>query len=218
LQSRLLGPRQRIRAGAAFAIAIDEIDRRLQAGEELPASWLDAREGGRSEAEEILEGVLLAASDAWEEHRVRHLGLLYASLVFSQNRPEYAHYLVTLAERVTWRQMVTLGVLAYDEPTGFKLFGQGADVAILENGLEAELDELGQTGIVGFRQTDGSIARPASTLGGGRMFGSEVEKVAPTSLGRTLARSLALDRIAAADREAVRESLEGRVPSRDIED
>jgi hypothetical protein len=217
LQSRSLGPRQRIRAGAAFAIAIDEVDRKLQAGEQLPTEWMKEKEGGRREAEEILEGLLLAATDAWEEHRVRHLGLLYASLVFSQNRPEYCHYLVTLAGRLTWRQMVALAVFACDQPTGFKLFEQAADVTIVETGLEAELDELGQSGIFGFRQQDGSIARPASTLGGGRLFGAEVENVVPTSLGQTLADSLMLDRIAKTDRQAMRESLEGRVPRRDIE-
>jgi hypothetical protein len=216
LQSRVLGPRQRVRAGAAFAIAIDEVNRSLQAGEQLSAAWMKETEGGRPEAEEILEGVLLAATDAWEENRVRHLGLLYASIVFSYHGPEYGHYLVTLAGRLTWRQMVALAVFAYDQPARFRLFKRVPDALILDSGLEAELDELGQTGILGFRQQDESIARPASTLGGGRLSGAEAENVVPTSLGRALAHSLALERVPMADREAVRESLEGRVPRRDL--
>lgn len=218
LQSRLLGPRQRIRAGAAFAVAIDEVNRRLQAGEQLPEDWIkEERPGGRREAEEVLEGVLLAATNAWEEQRVRHLGLLYASLVFSPHRPEYGHYLVTVASRLTWRQMIALAVFAYDQPARFKLFERAADLTILETGLEAELDELGQTGILGFRQQDGTIARPASTLGGGRILGADAESVVPTSLGQTLARVLVLESVATRDRQGMRESLEGRVPRRDVE-
>jgi hypothetical protein len=154
LHERVLGPRQRIRIGDAFASAADEIKRRLDQGDIPSVGWTEARDGHRPEAEEVLEGVLLAASDAWEERRVRHIGLLYAELSFLQFRPEYAHYIVTVAGRLTSRQMLCLSVLLCEDLGTFKLFEQ-ADVTVLENGLEAELDELGQSGLLGFLQADG---------------------------------------------------------------
>jgi hypothetical protein len=77
IQKRMLAPRQRIRTGAAYAIAAEEISRRLRAGESLRADgFFDTRMGGRPAAEELLEGVLHAAADAYEERKVTHLGKL----------------------------------------------------------------------------------------------------------------------------------------------
>ena len=59
IQRRLLGPRQRIRIGAAFAFAVDEIAERLAAGETPRSDWARGEDDRRPEAEEILEGVLL---------------------------------------------------------------------------------------------------------------------------------------------------------------
>ena len=173
-QERVLGPRQRLRAGAAFAFAAAEIKRRLDAGGAPGAGWTEAKDGRRPEAEEVLEGVLLAAADAWEERRVRHLGLLYAELVFLRFRPGYVHHLVTVVGRLTWPQMLCMSVFLRDLLGAFKLFERTETVTILENGLEAELDELGQSGIIGLQQQDGTVARPASTLGAGRMRGMPI--------------------------------------------
>jgi hypothetical protein len=216
LQVRLLGPRQRVRIGAAFACAAEEIQRRLDQGASPSPVWTQEGDGHRPEAEEVLEGVMLAAAEAWEERKVRHLGLLYAELAFRPFRPEYAHYLVTIARRLTWRQMVCLSILLREDHGKFRLFEYAEIVTVLENGLEAELDELGQSGIIGILQTDHTVARPSSTLGGGRMWGTPIDRVVLTTLGQVLTKAMMLQTVPEAEQQAMLESLEGRVPLRDL--
>jgi hypothetical protein len=110
LQERLLGPRQKVRVGAAFAFAVEEIRRRLDAGERpAHAVWNGSKQ--RGEPEELLEGVLLTAGESWEERKVRHLGLLYAFLIFQPYDIALGHYLIQLARRLTYRQYQCLALV-----------------------------------------------------------------------------------------------------------
>jgi hypothetical protein len=162
VQKRMLAPRQRIRAGAAYAVAAEEIARRLQAGESPRADgFFDTSTAGRPAAAELLEGVLLVAADAYEERKVACLGKLYAALVFDATVSRaHANYTIALAQRLTYRQLALMAVIwdrdvvpiaeaaAQEEPRKQLYFS--SELAI-------EFDELERLGLVdlGERGTPG---------------------------------------------------------------
>jgi hypothetical protein len=114
LHQRLLGPRHRVRVGAAFAVAADTIVSRLDAGEVLRQDgFFEDSTQGRPASDEVLEGVLQAAGAAFEERKIPFLGKLYASVAFdsSVTRPQ-ANFFIAVAERLTFRQVVLLAVIA----------------------------------------------------------------------------------------------------------
>jgi hypothetical protein len=75
IQQRWLAPRQRLRAGGAFAIAVNEIMERLESGAHVrDDEFFTEGVDDRSSAEELLEGVLLHAAQAYEERNVPYLG------------------------------------------------------------------------------------------------------------------------------------------------
>ena len=110
ISSRQLGPREEIRVGAALIIATAEIKRRQKNGELLrDDGFFDKNQGGRSDAGEVLESVLLKAQREPEEKKIRHLGLLYSSIPFdSEISLPYAHQLIKVAEQLTYRQLCIL--------------------------------------------------------------------------------------------------------------
>jgi hypothetical protein len=67
----------------AITVAKARIDERLAAGD-VPRSdgFFDAWEGTYSDADELLEGVLLAAQREYQERKVRCYGNLYANITF----------------------------------------------------------------------------------------------------------------------------------------
>lgn len=109
--ARLLSPRERARIDAVTDIATYRISARLLAGHTCRSDgFFDHLEPGPSM--ELLEAVLLKARDSFEEKKVRHLGLFYANLVFSDYvSPESAHFLLKELERLTYRQLCLLALV-----------------------------------------------------------------------------------------------------------
>jgi hypothetical protein len=200
LRGRLLGPRQEVRVGAAFAFAADDIRERLEQGEhERQDGWFEPDSHGRPAAEELLEGVLLNAANAYEERKVPYLGWLYSSLAFEQGiGREYANYLIRLSDRLTYRQLAAVALLASEADRTPLIY---VDVARQEGDtrssepIMAELTELGQAGVIGIRQDDGRVASPQGTYGGGDLRSLPIAKLAPTPVGADLYRLMQLDRI-----------------------
>ena len=117
ISSRQLGPREEIRVGAALIIATAEIKRRQKNGELLrDDGFFDKNQGGRSDAGEVLESVLLKAQREPEEKKIRHLGLLYSSIPFDSDISlPYAHQLIKVAEQLTYRQLCILKLCVVKE-------------------------------------------------------------------------------------------------------
>jgi hypothetical protein len=78
-RERVLGQREAVRVINAITAAKARIDERLATGD-VPRSdgFFDAGEANRSDAQELLEGVLLAAQRQYEERKVGCYGNLYA--------------------------------------------------------------------------------------------------------------------------------------------
>src|SRR3954470_22997587 len=83
---------------------------RLAAGDELRDDNLfDPGPDGRPDAEEVLEGTLLTAANAYEERKVPLIGRLWANLAFDATvSARHANYLLRLTDRLTYGQLVAL--------------------------------------------------------------------------------------------------------------
>lgn len=211
---RLIGPRQAVRMGAAVAFAADEIRERLHSGDrEREDGWFEAADGGRPEADEILEGVLLSAANAYEERKVRYMGFLYASLAFDPTiKRGYANFLVRLAERLTYRQLAALALISSEAGRQALSTLDGVrDLAVTQSSdaVRAELSELGASGLIGLIQGDGSIAAPLGTWGGGSGPRVILGLTHLTPVGTDVVRLMKLDRIPSTDLAEVYAELGG---------
>jgi len=103
-------PRERVRAGAALAFAVEYAATLSRNGRAVRSdAWFLPRPGNRSMAEEVTESVVAAARRSTDERRVRHLGYLLAEAAVS---PDLDADLVARAlrpaESLSWRQLALL--------------------------------------------------------------------------------------------------------------
>lgn len=214
IQGRWLGDRQRVRVGAAYAVAADQIEQRIEAGQQpRDDGFFDEGDSGRVDAEELLEGVLLHAADAYEERKVVFLGRLYAGIAFeSRISAGYGHFLAKLADRLTYRQLAALAFAANDE---YEARRSEIDVARSEGTtrssqeIVAELDELGAAGLVGVEQEGGRVANPRTTVGAGTFSELPLVRMKLTPLGSDLHELMGLSSVPDGDQEVVTEELQG---------
>ena len=119
---RQLGPREKVRMGAAFTIAVAEICRRLESGERpREDGFFDKNQTGRSDAEEVTESVLLKVQREPEEKKIQYMGYLLSSIAFSpQISVHMAHQLTKVAEQLTYRQLCILKLCAVKDDFGLR--------------------------------------------------------------------------------------------------
>ena len=122
LARRHLAPQAEARVGAVWILARNTISARIMAGETHRSDdfFMDADDRrGRSPAEELLEGVFVVAEETYEERKLPYLAHLYAAFVFDAGiSKDRAHQLLTMAKRLTYRELVILASfarLSYDE-------------------------------------------------------------------------------------------------------
>lgn len=151
-----LHARQRDRAGAALVlIAVDEEEHRRRGERARNDGFFDDRGALRPEAEELLEAVLMHAANAYEERKVPYLAHLYDTVAHdAEVSAADAHAVLAFADRLTYRQLVALAVLA-DEKHFRDLARAGTlraeGRASPSETLLMELDELGATALIGVR-------------------------------------------------------------------
>jgi hypothetical protein len=138
--------RERVRAGAALAFAVEHSVTLARSGRQLRGdSFFAGRSGARAASGEVLEAVVAAARRSVDERRVRHLGYLLAEAAFS---PDLDADLVArglrLAERLSWRQLALLAGVGRrdrvplpmspleDDPRGWAAWGAREDLAELQ--------------------------------------------------------------------------------------
>jgi hypothetical protein len=205
IKQRWLGPREEIRVGAAFAYAGEAIKGLLEAGHTpREDGFFDAHGDERPASDEVLEGVLLKARDAYEEKKVRLLGLLYAQVAFHPEiSPAQANHLIELASRLTYRQLTVMAV-AQDEAGRIRL--RAADY----RGDQTAIERLGLEGEALLTEIYG-LYQQGLVHGGGEAWIS-VADVNPARMrlqgsGAVLAQLMALQTIPATDRLGVYELL-----------
>jgi hypothetical protein len=203
IEQRVLGPRQRERVGAAWTIAARQIEERRSAGEQLrDDGFFERGEGPRSDGEEVLEGVLLAAADSFEERKIPFMANLFASLAFrSDINAPFAHYLARMAERLTYRQLCLLSAFC-DERWQGPLFDiqrlhdevRGFEPPETTPSIAAELNALGADGLLGRSEGPRGTATYQAVLWDGNVAAS-LEGIVPTHLGVAIFEVLGLSGI-----------------------
>ncbi|CAG1020194.1 hypothetical protein DOJK_00162 [Patescibacteria group bacterium] len=112
IKHRLLGKREEVRIGATIAFAAKKIQENIANGLQVRQDGFFQRQHTeRAAAEEILEGVLLAAQREHQEKKLLFYGNLVANIAFHPeiDRAE-ANLLIRLGEQVSYRQMCLLAL------------------------------------------------------------------------------------------------------------
>ena len=117
MDSRLMGPREQARVGAVCALGAAEIVERINAGETLREDgFFEEGEAGRSDAEEVWEGLLSKCQREASERKLPYMGHLFAGLAFHESISlDLAHQIISEAERLSYRQLCILRVYAVRE-------------------------------------------------------------------------------------------------------
>ena len=112
---RVLAPREDARVASVVVLASRKCQANLSAGRTLRQDgFFDPAANDRAAAEEVLEGVLLAAQREHEEKKLPFIGNLLANLAFDPTVDRAgANWLVSQAERLTYRQLCLLGSVGY---------------------------------------------------------------------------------------------------------
>jgi hypothetical protein len=138
--------RERVRAGAALAFAVEYAATLGRANRPVRSDdFFAQRAGGRPIVDEIAEAVVAAARRSADERRVRHLGYLLAEVTHSADvDAELALRALRLAEALGWRQLALLAGVGRrgrvplamapleDEPRGWSAWGAREDVSDLQ--------------------------------------------------------------------------------------
>lgn len=196
------------RAGAALLVIGSDARERAEHGETPRTDgFSEPRDGHRPDSDELLEGVLMYAAASYEERKVEFLGHLFDGIAFDAGvTAEHAHYLLKLADRLTYRQLVALAAL--QDPENFDSLAtasyqrdEGATGPT--DALALELDDLAAQGVIGIR-VEGSdeIARPGELWGSsGRASAQAFQDLKLLPTGLDLHRLMRLHAIPAEDRE-----------------
>lgn len=124
ITNRLLSNREQVRVGATATYAITKVKARLNSGDELRNDGFFEDKGeGRTDADEIFEGVLLKAKNEHEEKKASILGNIFANTAFFPGfSVGEANHLLQIAENLTYRKMCILSLIKRkDEIQGIKL-------------------------------------------------------------------------------------------------
>jgi hypothetical protein len=129
--------------------------------------FFDEADGRRSDAEELMEGVLLHAADAYQELKLRHLAAILPALAFrSDVSAADGHWITDIASRLTWRQLVVLAIIA-DRPEQLRnldRYQKMPDPKSAIGTLSDEVIELGTLGLLGTTNRDGYTGLVGGTV------------------------------------------------------
>lgn len=86
VSNQVMGPKERYRIATAYSLAVSNIQKRLENGENVRQdNFFDSKEDDRSSAETILEGILIKVKNEHEEKKVRYYSEFLSSVTFDQN-------------------------------------------------------------------------------------------------------------------------------------
>ena len=115
---RLLGDREQVRVGGVLTMSIQELEKRLQSGHTLRNDNFfqkDTAGADRSNADEIIEGVLKCAQSEYQEKKLRHLAYFWANACISHHDAGTLNYLLVLFDQLSYRQLAILTMIGLYE-------------------------------------------------------------------------------------------------------
>ncbi len=134
---RTFSPKEIAKIGAGYTYAIDTIRQHIENGKSPRTDgFFDARSSGTSSADEILEGALIKCKNEHEEKKMKFIGNIFANATFTNVSADTINCALTIAERMTYRQICLLSLvgqqykLDFDTST-FRLRNSKSGEAIL---------------------------------------------------------------------------------------
>jgi len=117
IKRRLLSPREEVRIGATITFAINKIKENIASGQQIRQdSFFQKQLDERAASEEILESILLVAQREPQERKLQFYGNLIANIAFhSEIDKAEANLLISLCERMSYRQICLLSLFAQKE-------------------------------------------------------------------------------------------------------
>jgi hypothetical protein len=150
LAEQNLGRQEHERVAAAYAAALKGIAERADEGVRNDGFFDQPRaDDGRTSAEEVLENVLRRAQEAYEQRKAERLGELFAYIACHNDlTPAHAHRLITLVGRLTFRQLLCLGLFKDPEPGMLPDWSSSGALGLRDQGFVFEVLELAQLGML----------------------------------------------------------------------
>jgi hypothetical protein len=110
---RFLSPREKKRTGTVIIHAANRIQSNRQNGHTLREDgFFSSTTTERSAAEEIAEGVILAAQKEYEEKKLAYFGNLLANIAFSSGVSRaHGDELIKIARNISYRQLCFLSIV-----------------------------------------------------------------------------------------------------------
>lgn len=117
ISARVLGRREEKRVGAALLFAARKIDQNRAAGQQLRTDdFFVEQPDGRSPADEVVEGVLIAVQREHEERKLPFYGNLLANLAFQAGYDRaQSNMLIALAQRLSYQQLCLLALVVHKD-------------------------------------------------------------------------------------------------------
>lgn len=203
-----VGNAEALRVGAAATVIAGDVEQQERSGRKpRDDGFFEQRGVRRPPSEDLLEGVLRQAAAAYEESKVPLLAHLYAGVAYSDVPAADAQYVLRLGDRLTYRQLVAVAVLA-DEQNSPTLI----QAAVTRDegqtrpspGVSLELDDLADRGVIGVEVPGGdAIARPNELYGSaGPASAHAFGALKLTPAGRQLHDLMGLDTIDIAEKHS----------------
>lgn len=116
IANRYMSPREKIKVGMAAFYACSKIREHIENADKLRNDdFFEKKEMGRSDAEEIFEGILLKCKSEHEEKKTKFLSNIFANAAFSNISFAAANIVLGVAERLTYRQICLISLIARQE-------------------------------------------------------------------------------------------------------
>jgi hypothetical protein len=172
VRQRLLGPQEERRIATALTYAADKTRENLEQGFRVrDDGFFDPESDDRPAAEEIGEGVLIAAQREHEERKLRYYGNLLANIAFDSDIGRAkAAVLVRLVQRLSYRQIVLLALLARASSSSPDRRVRLEIAHWPSEDLQVEIDDLQQSRLVDQITADALRIRMLSLLETGALL------------------------------------------------
>ena len=110
---RMLSPRENLRVGSALILAAEGIHKRLENGENRREDgFFNESDRGRSDADEVLENVVLKIQRESEEKKTPYIAKIFENTVFEQEvSADLSHKIIKSAEQLTYQQLCILSMV-----------------------------------------------------------------------------------------------------------
>lgn len=145
-RERVLGQREARRVATVAELAAENIALKQRLGRTIRNDgFFEPTDRQRSDAEELLEGVLLTAQREYQERKLPHYANFLANLAFERAiDPLTANRLLRLVEDLTYTQLVLLSAVKGKEDHPLPPDNTRAEsVSWRSSSVRAELDDLG---------------------------------------------------------------------------